>query len=92
MLCKQLRLNWFRYTSVLNVPGNRSFGDTELAYFLLNMEEPTRNRSNTVSKCRAFSTTAEKQYPSKLDFRKTRFDVRVTSFASILFWEIGGAF
>ena len=38
MLCKQLRLNWFRYTSVLNVPGNRSFGDTELAYFLLNME------------------------------------------------------
>ncbi len=38
VLCKQLRLNWFRYTSVLSVPGKRSFGDTELAYFLLNME------------------------------------------------------
>ena len=37
-VCKKLRLNWFRYTSVLSVPGKRSFGDTELAYFLLNME------------------------------------------------------
>ena len=38
VLCKKLRLNWFRYTSVLSVPGKRSFGDNELAYFLLNME------------------------------------------------------
>ena len=37
-VCKKLRLNWFRYTSVLNVPGKRSFGDNELACFLLNME------------------------------------------------------
>ena len=37
-VCKRLRRNWFMYTSILSVQGKRSFGDVELAYFLLNME------------------------------------------------------
>ena len=92
VLCKQSRLNWFRYTSVLSVPGKRSFGDTELAYFLLNMESLREIDLNQCQNVEHFPQPQKNNIHPNL-ISVNRHDVRViTSFASILFWEIGGAF